>query len=54
MSETGNHASIALGVVIVTLLFSGIVIGLRVYTRTFLRKGAFGLNDWLIVLAWVR
>ena len=53
MDRGGSRTAAVQGIIILTLLVSGFVIALRVYARTYVKKGAFGLDDWLIVLTWV-
>ena len=48
-----DMAPTILGVIISVLALGGLFIALRVYTRTFLKRGAFGWDDTLIIITWV-
>jgi len=49
---TDNMTPTILGVIISTLTLGGLLIVLRVYTRTFLKRGTFGWDDALIMMTW--
>ena len=48
-----DMAPTILGVIISVLALGGLFIALRVYTRTVLKRGAFGWDDTLIIITWV-
>ena len=48
-----DMAPTILGVIISVLALGGLFIALRVYTRTFLKRGAYGWDDTLIIITWV-
>ena len=53
MASSDNRTTLVLGIVVAMLALGGIIISLRVYARTVLKRGAFGRDDTLIVVTWV-
>jgi hypothetical protein len=53
MGAPDDMTPTVLGVIIAMLALGGIIIALRIYTRTFLKREAFGWDDSLIIVTWV-